>query len=170
MLRLYNLSMMKFLMGTTSAVKLEMGFVILSKLRLIFEKVSLDSVLHSLSISGSVSESTTSFSILFLFSATISYELPLALRLLIKIFLRTSFFSALSVQSSSVLDASLLERYFQIAFVSRSLFDFLIVFIVVSISSTKISLLTVVLLTSAILSYPKVPFSHNLLKEIGILI
>ena len=85
--------MIKFLMGTTSAVKLEMDFVILSKLRLIFEKVSL----HSLSISGSASESTTSFSILFLFSATISYESPLTLCLLIKIFLRTSFFSALSV-------------------------------------------------------------------------
>ena len=53
--------MMKFLMAITSAVKLDMDFVILSKLRSTFEKVFLAGVLHSLFTSGSVSESTTSF-------------------------------------------------------------------------------------------------------------
>ena len=48
LLSLYNSSMMKFLMAITSAVKLDVDFVILSKLRSTFEKVSLVGVLHSL--------------------------------------------------------------------------------------------------------------------------
>ena len=57
--------MMKFLMAITSAAKLEMAFVILSKLRPTFEKVSLVGILHSLLISASVSESTRHFQFCF---------------------------------------------------------------------------------------------------------
>ena len=61
LLKLYNSSMMKILMTITSSVKLHMDFVMLSKLISKFEKVSIVVVLHSLFISGSVSESITSF-------------------------------------------------------------------------------------------------------------
>ena len=46
--------MIKFLMAITSAVKLDMDFVILSKLRSTFEKLSLVDLLHSISISNSL--------------------------------------------------------------------------------------------------------------------
>ena len=54
LLRLYNSFMIKFLMAITSAVKLDMDFVILSKLRSTFEKLSLVDLLHSISISNSL--------------------------------------------------------------------------------------------------------------------
>ena len=48
LLRLFNSPMMKFLIAITAAVKLDMDFILLSKLRSTFEKFSLVSVLHFL--------------------------------------------------------------------------------------------------------------------------
>ena len=57
--------MMKFLMAITLVVKLDMDFVILSKLRSQVSLVGVFRLFRPLFISGSVSKSTTSFSILF---------------------------------------------------------------------------------------------------------
>ena len=57
--------MMNFLMIITLDIKLNMDVVILFKLRSTLKNVFLVGVLHSLFMTGSVSESTTSFSISF---------------------------------------------------------------------------------------------------------
>ena len=73
--------MIKFLMAITSAVKLDMDFVILSKLRSTFEKLSLVDLLHSISISNSLT-----------FTDYLAESL-LALSLITKIILFTMSFS-----------------------------------------------------------------------------
>ena len=65
--------MMNFLMIITLDVKLDVDVVTLVKLRSTLENVFLVGVLHSLFMTGSVSESTISFSILFWLSLDDDY-------------------------------------------------------------------------------------------------